>query len=86
MTDSVKEYFLKNNYSAVIPGHAGGQGYDPLQPPDPMVVMYELYVVETPPLSSQNSRGPCLAMVLLQNIIKELTPNANAFSALDVVF
>ncbi len=40
----------------------------------------------THPPRSQNSRGPCLAMVLLQNIIKELTPNANAFSALDVVF
>ncbi len=33
----------------VIPGHAGGQGYEPPpQPPDPIVVTYELYVVDPP--------------------------------------
>ncbi len=33
----------------VIPGHAGGQGYEPPQPPDPIVVTYKLYVVDPPP-------------------------------------
>ncbi len=51
-----------NLYIPSIPGHAGGQRYDP-QPPDPIVVTYELYEVEPPPPPSpQNSRGPCPAM------------------------
>ncbi len=36
-----------------IPGHAGGQGYDPPpQPPVPIVVTYELYVTRSPQVHS----------------------------------
>ena len=38
-----------------------GSGFCPPQPPDPIVVTFELYVVDPPP-SPQNSRGPCPAM------------------------
>ncbi len=39
---------------------------NPPQPPDPIVVTYELYVVDHP--SPQNSRSPCPAMMYPQNI------------------
>ncbi len=34
----------------IIPGHAGGQGYDPPppQPLDPIVITYKVYVVDLP--------------------------------------
>ncbi len=39
-------------YRFTIPGHAGGQGYEhPPQPPDSIVVKYELYIVDPSPLA-----------------------------------
>ncbi len=66
-TISHKEWFFPPENIALDPylWARRRSGLWPLQPLDPIEVMYELYVADPP--SPLNSRGPCPAMTSSQN-------------------